>query len=236
MRIEPEIGGASVVLVGHLNPAIFTPHWLSSQDLITAQEADAANILVIHPEATKFELANMTVTVNTGQFSLETTQAPWVPLVDLVGRIFVERLPHTPIFQFGINRNVHFSVEKEPVRNAIGRMLAPLEPWGTWGEQIGARDVPNRGGLSHLTMRERWTEGEFKGSLNVTVEPSVRISGNTGMYVRVNDHCEIIDHNDLDATAKILAFLTARFETSIRKSEGLVDQVMSLRDLVTAHA
>ncbi|OHV86219.1 hypothetical protein [Mesorhizobium sp. ORS 3428] len=233
MRIEPDIGGASVVVVGNFNPAIFTPHWLSTQGLITTAEADAANVVLIHPEVAQIEFANTIMNAHPNQFSLETTQAPWVSLVDLVGRIFGEMLPHTPIFQFGINRNVHFSVEKEAVRNQIGRILAPLDPWGEWGQEIASQDVPYRGGVSHLTIQQKWSDGAFKGSLNVTVEPSVKIAGNTGIYVRVNDHCELVDREEIDGTAKLLAFMRNRFDDSIRKSEQIVDQVMSLRERVS---
>ena len=34
MRIEPEISGVAVVLLGDFNPAIFTPAWFAMHELL----------------------------------------------------------------------------------------------------------------------------------------------------------------------------------------------------------
>lgn len=44
MRIEPEIGGASIVLLGSFNPKIFQPYWMAKHGLISDSAAEALRI------------------------------------------------------------------------------------------------------------------------------------------------------------------------------------------------
>ncbi len=46
---SPEISGASIVMVGSFNPAIFQPRWLGSQGIIRPEEAENAKISLIGP-------------------------------------------------------------------------------------------------------------------------------------------------------------------------------------------
>src|ERR1700730_1165580 len=89
------------------------------------------------------------------RFQILVRTAPFVRILDVVSKAFRELLPHTPIRQFGINRSIHFSVGTEGVRNAIGRKLAPLEPWGDWGEQISKGSGKLRGGMLNVSMLEQ---------------------------------------------------------------------------------
>ena len=49
MRIEPEISGVSVVLLGDFNPAIFTPAWFVLHGLLQEDVADSAELRIAHP-------------------------------------------------------------------------------------------------------------------------------------------------------------------------------------------
>ena len=48
MRIEPEIDGVSVILVGSFNPAIFTSAWFALHGLLLEPIADSADLAVAH--------------------------------------------------------------------------------------------------------------------------------------------------------------------------------------------
>ena len=41
MRIEPEIGGCTVVLLGHFNPQIFSPLWFAQNKIISERQAES---------------------------------------------------------------------------------------------------------------------------------------------------------------------------------------------------
>ena len=121
----------------------------------------------------------------------------------------------------------HFRVSDPDVRHRIGRLLAPVEPWGRWGEALELDGDP--GGMTSLTMTQP-SPGRAgrRGHVNVTVEPSVRIGdGQSGVYVRVNDHYAL-GSDDSEGRAQLLGFLERDFESSIKNSEGIVDRIMSL--------
>lgn len=66
--------------------------------------------------------------------------------------------------------------------------------------------------------------------MQVTVQPSVKIRSNAGIYILVNDHYQVVSPDKSVGCDEILTLLEERFEASIRNSEGIVDQIMSLRE------
>jgi hypothetical protein len=151
MRIEPEIGGVAIVLVGNLNPAIFTPAWFARQGILSAEQADAAEVNIVHPQIAHFKMDWLVVRVEPERFAADTAEAPYTRLLDLVVRTFKEFLPHTPLGKLGINRTVHFSVGSQDNRDRIARMLAPRDPWGEWRPLIDQGEGEKHGGLLSLT-------------------------------------------------------------------------------------
>jgi hypothetical protein len=143
---------------------------------------------------------------------------------------------HTPIWMLGINREVHFSVGSEENRNAIGQLLAPTEPWGEWGRAIAESAVPARGGMTHVTMRGvKSEEGQWRAYTQAAAQPSAHIAHQRGIYVSVNDHYELINPNSVTGADLIVRRLQERFERSIEQSELIIDQLMSLKERVSAN-
>ncbi|MDE2741113.1 MAG: hypothetical protein OXI58_05965 [Gemmatimonadota bacterium] len=229
MRIEPEISGVNVVLLGDFNPAIFTPAWFALHGLLPESVADSAELHVAHQQGTEFVAEWLRLQVTVERFSVETLQAPHIRLRDLVVRIFKEHLHHTPLRAFGINSNVHFRVQSLTERDRIGRALAPVEPWGAWGQDLGLDE--KQGGMTSLTMSQVAPQGRPKGGqINVTVEPSYRIGkGRTGVYVRVNDHYAI-DNAGLGTAERLIELFEDNFDTSLERGNGIIDHIMSLAE------
>ena len=227
MRIEPEISGIGIVVLGSFNPAIFTPAWFALHSLLPESVAESAELKVAHQQITQFDADWLKLQVTTDRFSVETSQAPHVRARDLVARVFGEHLSHTPLRGFGINRRVHFRVRSAAEQNRIGRMLAPVEPWGTCGRDLRLDDA--HAGLKSLTMSQLRPEGRPKGgAINVTVEPSVRIvEARSGVYVQVNDHY-VIEGTDPGTAERLMELFEANFDTSLRRSDKIIDHIMSL--------
>lgn len=61
MRIEPEIGGCSIVILGHFNPAIFAPQWFAKFDVVSQTEADNAQLSVMLPDFVNFKLGSKAI-------------------------------------------------------------------------------------------------------------------------------------------------------------------------------
>jgi len=72
-------------------------------------------------------------------------------------------------------------------------------------------------------------EGRPKGGqINVKVEPSAHIGdGKTGVFVNVNDHYAKGDDQP-DGAEGVIGLLERNFETSIDRSNRLIDHIMSL--------
>ena len=227
MQIEPEIDGVGIVVLGAFNPALFTPAWFVLYGLLPEGATDSAEVAVIHPQVAEFTFDWLHLQAMAEQFSVETSQAPHVRLRDLVVRVFREHLPHTPLKAFGINRAVHFRARGPAERDRVGRMLAPVEPWGRWGRNLGLDG--EHGGMTSLTMSQLNPEGRASGDrINVTVEPSNRIGDpRLGIHVRVNDHYAV-DEAGSETGARLTGLLEENFDASLRRSDGIIDQIMSL--------
>ena len=226
MRIEPEISGVGIVVRGDFNPAIFTPAWFALHGLLPKSVADNADLKVAHKQVTAFDADWLRLQVTVDSFSADTSQAPRVRVRDLVVRVFKEHLIHTPLRAFGVNHYVHFQLGSAEERNRIGRALAPTAPWGACGHDLGLDS--EHGGMTSLTMSQLRPEGRAAGGqINVTVEPSKRISDEKlGVYVRVNDHY-VIDAASGTA-GQVVTRLEENFDGSLERSEEIIDQVISL--------
>lgn len=230
MRIEPEISGASIVLVGSFNPKIFSPDWFARHELLAGDEAEAANVEVIHEEITLFRTDWFSLRVERTRFVTETKQSPYIRLSDFVVRTFQEFLSHTPIGRLGINRQVHFDVGSFEDRDRIGNLLAPKEPWGEWVAQLAAGEGREHGGMTSLTMEQRLVDDRPKGRIRARIEPSAKIKdGISGIFVEINDHFEVDNADLVVGCEEIINILETRFDASIERSEWIIDQVMGLK-------
>ena len=227
MRIEPEFSSVGIVVLGDFNPAVFTPAWFALHDLLPKSVANNADLKVAHPQIAAFDADWIHLQVTVDRFSADTPQAPHVRVRDLVVRVFKEHLIHTPLQAFGVNHNVHFRLRSAEERDRIGRTLAPTAPWGACGRDRLRLDSEH-GGMTSLTMSQLRPGGRAAGGqINVTVEPSKRISDERlGVNVRVNDHYAI---DAASGTAeRLVTLLEENFDGSLKRSDEIIDQVMSL--------
>ncbi len=159
----PEISSCSIVLLGKFNPAIFHPAWLEAK-AIESEATPAGGDLFIHHDIASFSIDTRHYVVRTDRFQMETLAAPWVTILDVTTKIFVEHLLHTPITGFGVNRTVHFGLPSMSSRNQLGRILAPIGPWGEYGQGMDTEDITLTGGLKSLLMQKSrcWTNISWK--------------------------------------------------------------------------
>ncbi len=232
MRIEPEISGSSIVLLGDFNPAIFSPSWFAKYGIVSQSAADEAETTVIHPELAVMQIGSKSIKVEKNRFTVDTNEAPFIHISDFVVKTFGEFLTHTPASKIGINRLVHFGVGKKETRDEIGRLLAPTGPWGEWGARFGEASENPRNGMISVIMHEHWEEDGFEGHFEAKVEPSTKLPGKSGIYVQVNHHCEVSGVERADGCEKVISYLSDRFEKSNDYSDWIIDQIMKLKDQV----
>lgn len=226
MVISADISGCSIVFLGKFNPAIFHPAWLHSKG-IEVDESELSGDVLTSRDFTQFSLDTRTYSVQADRFHVETLAAPWVKLVDIATMIFGEYLHHTPIFALGINRDVHFRLPNASSRIRLGRKLAPLEPWGSYGEGMDAEDRELTGGLQTLTMRRKskLVDGHIVQT-NATIEPSVRIMDNSAVYIRVNSHHEFSNLPEGHGSEVAIDMLAKHFEPAMEEAETIIDTLM----------
>ena len=228
MHINPDITACSIVLLGQFNPAIFHPAWLRAKGIEPDISGENAQVNIIHPTVANFVVNGRGYSIEQGRFHIGTQSGPWVMIADITRMIFGEYLVHTPIHIFGVNRGVHFRLPSPEARVKLGRLLAPIEPWGEFGKQLESADASRLvGGLQRLTMRSHASSIESASiSTNVTIEPSVEISDASGVYMEVNAHHEMIDLPAGYGANHAIELLSTRFESLIEEADKIIDSIM----------
>lgn len=229
MRKQPEIDKANIVFVGDFNPRIFRVEWFSAQGLLTADEAESAEIEIVHPDLSRFAIDWLVVQVERHRFLAETSTAPQIRLADLVVRLFSEHLSHTPVYFLGMNRIVHFPVRNIEELDRIGERLAPQEAWGEWADHIkGTKE--KHGGMKSITMQQTLLDDRDDGYIRAKVEPSTLLKSAFGVLVDVNDHYTLGDPKEIVGCDRAVNIVAENFENSIKRSGWIIDQVMALTE------
>lgn len=210
MPLIPEINGASIVVLGSFNPAIFHPVWFKTHGLIRDEEADTAKLEVTHPEISVFSVDWFRLQVLRERFSIETSDsAHFEPLRDLVLGTF-SLLEHTPVSAMGLNRMMHFKMPSEDKWHAFGHLIAPKKVW---------HGIMKQPGLKSLTMQD--SRSDPPGYTQVKVEPSRSVE--PGIFVQVNIHYEIEKEN----VQAMLSILKNSWEMDLISAEGIAKHLMS---------
>jgi hypothetical protein len=174
--IASKIEGISLVLLGSFNPKIFHPIWFAAENMVSRQEAEAAEIGVIHPEVATFTMNKIKYEITRDRFVLNTTFSPLYNVLRDIALGAFTLLHHTPITALGLNYEVHYLLNSEETWHQFGHRIAPKECWN---------GVLGKPGLRKLLM-EGVREDKYKGFIRVEAAPSVRI--HPGVFLSVNDH------------------------------------------------
>lgn len=173
----------SVVLIGSFNPTIFHPSWLALNNLISREQADNAAITrIVYAEVTQFSAAYMSFEVLPQRFTVRCEGIYGDAVRDLVLKAFGEILPHTPVRQMGINRSYEVKCTSESARSQLGMKLAPLGPWGAWGEEIAkAMSGSIHGGMTRIQMLQLPRPDGLDGHIQADVHPN--LTDRTGVFL-----------------------------------------------------
>lgn len=212
---KPKREELTIVLLGDFNPKIFHPGWFSSEGLIKDSESEDAEIEIIRPEISVFQLDWLKLNTTRDRFVVETNKDPYFEVVrDLVVGSF-RILSHTPIKMIGINVKRHYSLPSEKIWHQFGDKLAPKELWD------GILEKP---GLNLMTMQAQRPD-THKGYIRVTTGPEEAI-GN--LYIQVNDHFAVVEKltDNVLGCSEIIDILEAEWDNSMSRSANIIDTLM----------
>jgi hypothetical protein len=208
-----EINGASIVLVGSFNPAIFQPEWFARNGLLPPGEIEDAKLSLVHPQVSQFETERFAFQITLDRFSVQgKPNATGGPLRDLVAGTFYI-LEHTPVTVMGLNRMMHFAMGSEDAWHKLGDKLAPKEAW---------REVlAHRPGLRSLDIlsQEDPPNGQ---SMVVRVQPSLSIKW--GVYFETNEQFPAPKERGLE---NMMETLQNRWEDSQRNGERIARYILN---------
>jgi hypothetical protein len=209
--------GVAVVLLGSFNPQIFQPMWMAKQGLLDDDEAEAAEVQIIHPEVASFSVDRLKIDVARDRFQIETQDETYVErLRDTVIGAF-GRLAHTPVSAFGINRHTHFEMSSMAKWHALGNHLVPKGSW---------EPILNKPGTRSLTV-EGVRPDDFKGFIRVQFEPSVKVPTN-GVYVAVNDHFQLDTEGSPMPASNAIEVLETVWADAVARARVIVQHVVGL--------
>lgn len=216
----------AVVLIGKFNPAIFSPAWLGKMGLVSDAALEAATVEIIHPDIARFAVDDISYDVSSSRFQVQSESEPFVRTSDIAADIFGRLLPHTPLRQLGINLEAHFNTSSPDQRIHLGRALAPLEPWGSFGRRVQEETGERRGGMLSVIIQESMPKDRKVGHRQVRVEPSMKLNRHTGVALHINDHFECVSATSEASAAEIVSILQDRFDDSLAEGRKIAGDLL----------
>jgi hypothetical protein len=212
-RPPPDVLGVEIVLLGSFNPKIFQPAWFAAQNLLSQEVANESNVEVVTNDISSFETSWCRIQVLDSRFSVLSQTAPLPEaLRDLALGTFAI-LSHTPIFAIGINYYEHFRVKDYETWHNFGHTLAPKDT--LW------KPILRNPGTQNLQIRAE-RDDEYKGSVNVTVQPSNMIE--PGVFVQTNDEFRE-DQGGGSSATWVTALLETQWSEIAKRSKTIRDHL-----------
>lgn len=209
-RIETE--GISLVVAGAFSPASYTPGWFAAHKLLSAGDAEAADVKVVTNDVSQFQTDQLIVQVTSQQIEINTSQSPYEAARDLMlGALSLAGSP--PLRALGFNLRRHYQVEDVEAWHRAGHAIVPQEFWNDLLEDPGMRRVQMQGKR----------EDGLEGNINVQLEPSVKITN--GIYVSVNSHFEL-NSEEPGSLDLAIELLETRFESELAEAMRLTDRLV----------
>ncbi|MEM9086213.1 MAG: hypothetical protein AAGB23_09855 [Pseudomonadota bacterium] len=215
--------GVSIIANGTFNPAIFHPAWFRRHGLLSEEEEETAKIDMVHPEISQFQVPGLQFDIQTERILLQAAAEPLVRAADIFSSLFADLLPHTPIKSVGINYWSHFRLSSWSQRQNFGRALAPIEPWGEFGQLMDSKDKNMAGGFSTLSFKAAYPANGDLGSVNVSMQPSVKIENDSGVFMNVNHH-----FSDSGKSVHYPNMISEKFDDVIKYSRRIISHMISV--------
>lgn len=176
-ELEPDRQVYSIVVLGDFNPSIFQPLWFSLNGLIPEEEAQNAEIAIIHQRLASFSIGKIQIHVDSSRLSLTTDESPQAPILRDVSIGTLSILEHTPLKAIGLNHDMVFSMGTDEAWREVGDKLVPKSIWE------GVFDCPE--------MRQVVVEGHRSNCSADRLQIRVQPSANHEVLIAINQHYQL---------------------------------------------
>ncbi|MGE0138501.1 MAG: hypothetical protein AB7R77_11840 [Ilumatobacteraceae bacterium] len=205
-----------IVVLGAFNPSIFHPSWFGQEQLLRAEDAEAAQLEIAHPEITIFQLDWLRFEATRDRLAVHSLrESHYEAARDLVVGA-LELLRHTPTRALGVNHNVVVECGSREAFDNLGWELVPRESWVS---------ILERPGMVRLDEQGLRTDGR-EGYIRVRVEPIM--DGGTKVLLEVNDHFEVSVKNSAKSTEEIRTLLLGDWNSITRRATDIMHHMKGL--------
>lgn len=214
MHLKKRIYDHSLVINGSFNPRIFQPLWFASEDLIGKNEAEDADVKIIHPDISDFEIGKgISIRVTREQFIASTSQDGFFEILkDLVIGTF-SILSHTPTTALGINQEMHIELSKTTSWKSYNSKVVNAKYWSeAFGEAI----------MDSITYsRER--KDNKAGYQRIALQPSIKVFN--GLLFSFNDHFEL-EAKNINNAIRVIEIIEDSWQASIATGQELIENLL----------
>jgi len=211
-----EVQSLSLVFIGEFNPVIISPFWLAHKGLIREEEAENAEINVIHNDVVEYNLGWVHIAINRKRCEFNTSKSPYFDAVrDLATSVF-KILKETPIYSIGINHIFDLRLPDEKVYYNFGAQLTNLDIWSD------GLDDPR---IMNLEVIEMKRKDGLKGRYRIRISPTDK-KIQYGISININDHFEL-EKESSDASG----LLISQWENSFKRAGSVSVQFIEKLNL-----
>lgn len=215
MAIRLEEDRPSIVVAGTFDPRLLHPQWFRAEGLLGQEEADGAEVKVVHPDVTEWSTDQIFVQATRVRFMAQgvvTSAAEQVR--DLVLGV-LKVLDRVPASAIGVNRSMHFDVGGEASWHRVGDALAPKP---LWHKHLG------KPGLLALQMEDSARRDGLPGKTMVTVQPSTKYP--FAVFFDVNSQIDTRSKEPEPANAAFSAIIETHWRRLHDESKAMADALL----------
>lgn len=187
---------------------LFTPLWLLNHDLLNEAEAETAEVHVISPQITRYDIGDWgKVDIRNNRLVISTISESHHEVVKDIVASLITAVDGNELNYFGINFTYHLAANEEQYLN-IGKILAPFENWNNILDNVK---------MERVEMVQEDRADDYKGKIRIRVQPSGLVE-DFGVEFRINNHFERSGKAE-DSSAEFISILNNVWNESHKDAE-----------------
>lgn len=217
---------AIIVSVGQFNPAIVSPTWLLSKELISDSDAEAAMETLqalVKEGLMSFDTSWFSFRLVQQQLVLSTTAGATPRIRDLAASVF-RLLPETPITAVGINFVADVQFDSVDEYHRFGDRLVPKDVWSALYPGLNAGVASLQLAIDETPRTQVGAGERAPEQRRFTIQPSNVINTNA-VHISYNHHYPL---GESGAGRGAMELVTKQWDADFAEAEGQIKQLVKL--------